>query len=182
MILETILEILKYVLPSLIMLIAVNGIVSKFVTSESRKTQLTIMHENQQVSVRLRLQAYERLALFVERIHPRQLFPRVYEPNMTVREFQQMLTYHIKTEFEHNLAQQVYISKQAWDTIRTVKEQEINMINTIAQQIDPAAPGKELHIKMMDFLLSSETILPTDIALTVINDEARNLLSGNTRA
>ena len=175
--LATVLEILKYVIPAVVVLIATNLIVRRFLDMQFRQKQLTMLSQTQDVTIRLRLQAYERLALFVERIHPRQLIPRVYQQDMTVNDLQQVLVYSIRNEFEHNLAQQVYVSRKAWESIRQAKEQEISMISQIAKQLSPEAPARELHTRIVDFLLTSEGAMPTEIALEIVNEEAKRILS-----
>lgn len=172
-----ILEILKYVLPALIVLICSYLIVQKFLVTEVQRKQLALLQDTQDVTIKLRLAAYERLVLFIERVHPRQLVPRIYEPGMTVTELQQMLVYNINVEFEHNLSQQVYVSRPVWEAVRTTKEQQLNMINQIAQQLNPGAPGKDLHARIVEYLISVEGDLPTDTALHLINEEAKRVLS-----
>lgn len=174
---QSFLEILKYTLPAIVVLIASTVIVRRFLLSDLKEKQIAMLRENQGPAVRLRLQAYERLALFLERIHPRQLTPRVYQPNMTVAELQATLLFNIRTEFEHNLSQQIYVSKPIWDTVRGVKEQEINMINNIASQLHYEDDAKEFHKRMVDYVLSLEGDLPIDVALQMINDEAKTVLS-----
>ncbi|MCD6063962.1 MAG: hypothetical protein K0R82_1873 [Flavipsychrobacter sp.] len=176
----TALEILKYTIPALIVLISSYMIVKRFLVSEITRKQLALFQDGQETTMRLRLQAYERLVLFIERIHPRQIIPRVYQSGMTVNDLQQSLVFNIKTEFEHNLSQQIYVSKQVWDTVKGVKEQEINMINQIAKQLQPDAPAHELHGRIVDFVLTTET-LPTEVALDMINEEAKKMLSYNGR-
>jgi hypothetical protein len=180
--LATVLEILKYVIPSLVVLLATNMVVKRFLDTQFRQKQLTMLSQTQDVTIRLRLQAYERLALFVERIHPRQLIPRVYQQGMTVNDLQQVLVYSIRNEFEHNLAQQVYVSRKAWETIRTSMEQEISMISQIAKQMNPEAPAKELHARIVDYLLTVEGDMPSEIALEIINEEAKRILSYGAQA
>lgn len=174
---QILLEILKYTLPAIVVLVACTLIVRRFLLTELKGKQIAMLRENQGPTVRLRLQAYERLALFLERIHPRQLAPRVYQTGMTVAELQATLIFNIRTEFEHNLSQQIYVSKAIWDTIKGVKEQEMNMINSIAEQLDPHADAKELHKRMVDYILTLEGDLPIDVALQMINDEAKTVLS-----
>jgi hypothetical protein len=174
---NTALEILKYTVPALIVLIACYLIVQKFLVSEIQRKQLSLFNETQEVTARLRLQAYERLILFVERIHPRNLVPRVYQPGMTVSDLQSALIFNIKAEFEHNLSQQIYVSKQVWDTVRGVKEQEMGMVNQIAGQLPPDASAKELHMRIIDFVMTSEGSVPSEVAAQIINEEAKKLLS-----
>jgi len=174
---QSLFEILKYTIPAVVVLIACTLIVRRFLLSDIKEKQIAMLRENQGPAVRLRLQAYERLALFVERIHPRQLTPRIYQSGMSVAELQATLIFNIRTEFEHNLSQQIYVSKAVWDTIRGIKEQEMNMINSIASQLSPDDNGKELHKRMVDYVLSLEGDLPIDVALQMINEEAKTVLS-----
>jgi hypothetical protein len=174
---EVLLELLKYTVPAIIVLISSYLIVKKFLVTELQRKQIALLHETQDVTIRLRLQAYERLILFVERLHPRQLIPRVYEPGMSVVQLQYALIQTIRAEFEHNLSQQMYVSNEVWQTIRGVKEQELNMITHIAKQLDPEASGKDLHTSIVNFVLTTEDELPVDVALQVINREAKRVMS-----
>lgn len=174
---NTLLELLKYTVPAVVVLIACSLIVRRFLLTDLKEKQIAMLRENQGTTVRLRLQAYERLALFVERIHPRQLAPRVYASGMTVADLQATLIFNIRTEFEHNLSQQIYVSKAIWDTVRGVKEQELNMINGIASQLQFDADAKELHKRIVDYVLSIDGELPIDVALHMINDEAKSVLN-----
>src|SRR5437868_6027434 len=87
-----ILEMLKYVVPSLVTLGGVYLIIRTFIDNENtrRKQELTktLVFEQRKVSLPLRLQAYERIIVFLERIHPFSLLPRVYHQNMLIGEFQ----------------------------------------------------------------------------------------------
>lgn len=173
----TVLEILKYTLPALIVLISSYLIVQKFLVSQMRRKQLALFHETRNITIPLRLQAYERLVLFIERMNMRQLVPRVYQNGMTVFDLQQAIIFSIRSEFEHNLSQQIYVSKNVWETVKGVKEQELNMVNVIAKQLKPDAPAKELHVKIVDYILTVEGELPTDVAAQIINEEAKRILS-----
>ncbi len=173
---QTTLEILKYTLPAIIVLLASTLTIRGFLRADFKEKKLALLRDNQETTVRLRLQAYERLVLFLERIHSRQLIPRVYYPGMQVAELQAAMTAMIQAEFEHNLSQQIYVTKQVWNTVRGVKEQELNMINQIAKQLPPEAPAKEMHQRMVDYLLTVEE-LPIEVALQVINEEAKMVLS-----
>lgn len=179
---ETVLEIAKYTIPSIVMLIATYMIVNKFLTSQITRKQLALFQETQETTIPLRLQAYERLALFIERINPRNLIPRVYESNMNVAVLQHVMVHAIKAEFDHNLSQQIYVSKEVWETVRGVKEQEISMITTLAKQLNPEAPAKDLHQRIVDAILTEDQALPTDVALEIINTEAKRVLTHGPQA
>ena len=172
-----ILEILKYTIPSLVVLIACYLIVKKFLVSEIQRKQLAIFKDTQDTTLRLKLQAYERLVLFIERISPRQLIPRVYNPAMTVRDLQLAMRHSITGEFEHNMSQQIYVSNNVWATVKNVKEQELNMVNRLAQTLNPDAPARDLHARILDVLQKAEDDLPTNVALQIINNEVTKVLS-----
>jgi hypothetical protein len=173
---ETILEILKYTVPSIVVLIGTATIVNRFIVGQNQRKQMAIFEGAQDITLRLRLQAYERLAMFIERISVRQLIPRLYDPSMTVQDLQLAITITIRTEFEHNLSQQIYVSKNAWETVKGVKEQELNMVNRIAQSLSPDASAKELHVRILDVVSKATEELPTDVALEIINAEVKQVM------
>jgi len=179
--LNTLLEIIKYTIPSLVVLGSSYLIVRKFLISENQRKQLALFQDAQDTTLRLRLQAYERLVLFIERISPRQMIPRLYEPTMTVRDLQLAIINNIRNEFEYNLSQQIYVSRNVWETVKNVKEQELNMVNQVGKTLEPDAPARELHTKILDIVMRAEEELPVDVALHTINDEVRTLLSYGAR-
>lgn len=171
------LEILKYTLPATIMLGITYLIVQKFLVSELQRKQLALLKDSQNITLPLRLQAYERLALFVERIQTRQIMPRAYVTGMTISELRQSLVLTINSEWEHNLTQQIYVSRQVWETVKHMKEQELALIHGLAQQLNSDAPAKELQVRLADYLSDQEGDSPGAIALSVITEEAKMVLS-----
>lgn len=123
----------------------------------------------------LQLQAYERIVLFVERISPQNLISRVNQPGFTVLDMQLSMVSSIKSEYDHNVSQQIYVSQQAWEAVKTVKEQTISIINQIALKLPPDAPSIELNKQILElFMLQRES--PADIAAEIINTEAKKLM------
>lgn len=96
------------------------------------------------VVVPLRLQAYERMALFLERIEPNQLVMRIHKNGLTAAQEQNLLLTAIRTEFEHNLSQQIYITESVWKAIGNAKEDIITMINTVAMEVGTDADSMAL--------------------------------------
>lgn len=171
------LELLKYTIPAVVVLIASYSIINKFLVTELKRKQTALIRESIQVALPLRLQAYERLTLFVERIAPRQLIPRVYVATMNVAALRQALHESISAEFEHNLSQQIYVSRQVWETVKNVREQELAMIHQIAENLKPDAPARDLHARILDYVNNADGDLPVDIAREVIANEAKMVLS-----
>jgi hypothetical protein len=69
------------------------------------------------------------------------------------------------------------VSREVWESVKTAIEQEIGMIHQIAQRLNPDAPAKELNHFISDYLMSQSDDLPSEIALKIIHDEARRVLS-----
>ena len=123
----------------------------------------------------LQLQAYERMILFVERIAPQNLIGRVNQPGFTVLDMQIGLVSNIKSEFDHNVSQQIYVAPLAWEAVKTVKEQTISIINQLALKLPPDAPSIELNKQILE-LFMQQPESPSDIAAEIINSEARKLM------
>ncbi|MEN9340149.1 MAG: hypothetical protein RIQ62_1461 [Bacteroidota bacterium] len=171
-----ILEILKYVLPAVVVLIASSVIVHKFLIRETEKKRLAIFSDSSKITLQMRLQAYERLVIFVERMHPNSMIQRFYTKEATAQDLQLAMIQSIRAEFEHNLSQQLYVSHEVWQTIITVKEQEITMINRVGSSLPMGAPAVELVRALTEFVVTDEQVLPTSIALETINREAKQVL------
>lgn len=135
--------------------------------------------ENQQqykeVVLPLQLQAYERLVLFVERINPQSLISRVNQPGFSVLDMQIGMVSSIKSEFDHNVSQQIYVTPTAWEAVKTVKEQTISIINQIALKLPPDAPSIELNKQILELFMHQRES-PAEIAAEIINAEARKLM------
>ncbi len=117
----------------------------------------------------LRLQAYERMALFLERISPNSLVLRVFRPGMDISALQSAMTKAIRDEWEHNLSQQVYLSTEAWNRIREAKEEMINLVNGSAVKLDKDADPATLAGIIFQSVAKSAT--PTDDALEFMKNE-----------
>ena len=121
----------------------------------------------------IRLQAYERMALYLERISPDSLVLRCYQPGMDTKLLQGVMTKVIRDEWEHNLSQQVYISSKAWQMIREAKEQMIGVINSAAISIPANADPARLASTIFATVANGQ--LPTTPALEFLKEEFANL-------
>ncbi|CAL1517306.1 hypothetical protein [Chitinophaga sp. MM2321] len=123
----------------------------------------------------LQLQAYERIALYVDRITPQSLIGRIYQPGLTAVDMQISMVQTIKSEYEHNVTQQIYVSSMAWEAVKTLKEQTISVINQVAVQLPPDAPAMELNRQILEvFLQAGES--PAELTSQIINAEAKRLM------
>jgi hypothetical protein len=167
------LEILKYVLPSLVVLAAAYYLLRLFFDNEQKKRNSDIKMAGYKIITPIRLQAYERLVLFLERISPESLVMRVHRPDLPVMQLQNALIIAIREEFEHNLSQQVYVSSQAWELVRSAKEDMIKLVNTAAAKINDNATATDLSQKIFELSLADKLV--TKSALEFIKNEIRQV-------
>ncbi|TPN82400.1 DUF7935 family protein [Aquimarina algicola] len=141
-------------------------------TNEERRRRFLLHRENQKQSLPLRLQAYERMALFLERIAPGNLLTRMAPVNDDKQGYTSLLTQTIDQEFEHNLTQQIYISDECWNTIKAAKNATIALIrkSSLKSEVDSAN-------KMREDILTEiiEKGAPSDAALAFIKNEISDL-------
>jgi hypothetical protein len=173
------LEMLKYIVPSLVMLGAVYIVIKTFTDDENRRRQQeinkTLLFEQRKVSLPLRLQAYERVLVFLERIHPFNLLPRVYQGHMLVAELQLELIKTVRAEYEYNISQQMYISNEAWQMVSTAKEETVKLINLFASRLPDDADGAELNRAIYNYYMQTSQEVPVQIAINYVKDDVKNL-------
>lgn len=132
------------VVPSLIVAVTAFVLAKYFVENDQKKRLLELKFHSKELVTPVRLQAYERMAMFLERIDPNQLLFRVSNPDLTAYQMQTILLATIRSEYEHNLSQQVYISPEAWEGIRNAKEKVVNVINLAAGHLGEGAMSTDL--------------------------------------
>lgn len=169
-----IIEILKYVLPAAIVFFTVWLILHKYFIDVQKQRKLDIMLENNRLITPLRLQAYERVILFLERISPESLIMRTNQPGLTARQLQNELLSSIRAEFEHNLSQQLYISQEGWEMVKITRGNTVKLINTAAESIPPDAPGFNLSSKILDMLMAMDKA-PSSQAIEFLKKEVQSL-------
>ena len=126
------LEILKYILPSLVVFAAAYFLIRSFLDHEVKQLKEERKDESRKVVMPLRFQAYERIVLFLERISPSNLVLRVSRAGLNKDELQAKLLQTVREEYEHNLAQQIYMSDEAWELVKGAKEEVLSDINSAA--------------------------------------------------
>jgi hypothetical protein len=167
-----IIEILAYTIPSLI-----TGGVAYFLFNSHFKDQQNTRHwliqkENQKSALPLRLQAYERMALLMERLQPSQLMVRINPISTDKNDYENYVIAHIEQEFEHNIAQQIYISDQCWTIVTTAKNAIVQMIRTAAKN-EKVTNADELRTFVISELINKNS--PNNTALAFIKNEVAEL-------
>ncbi len=147
----------------------------QFYFSHSKKPQDSpVRLEDHKIILPLRLQAYERIVLFLERIAPNNLIIRVNRPELNAYQLQSALIKTIREEFEYNLSQQLYISSKAWEMVNNAKEETIKLINIAAGQIPETASSAELVRVIFDAVMNTDK-LAVHVTLETVKDEIRQL-------
>ncbi|HEY6955780.1 MAG TPA: hypothetical protein VI385_11095 [Flavisolibacter sp.] len=124
----------------------------------------------------LRLQAYERLVLLAERIALPNLISRISQPGLSAREMQFLLLESIKQEYEYNASQQIYVSETAWNAVRSLRDQTLLMINSIAKSLPAEASASELNRQLMEAMMHEEKAAVHTYATNTLNAEAKKIM------
>lgn len=123
----------------------------------------------------LRLQAYERLTLFLERIKPESMVIRNTQTGMSVIDLQKKLLENIREEFEHNLSQQIYISSEAWSMVVAARQSMMQLVSSTASEYKPDEPYMEYATSLLEeFADVSDD--PVTLAIKYIQEEVKKIL------
>jgi hypothetical protein len=169
-VLDVLLDFIKILVPASVVLYAVYLIVRTQVQKEVNLKTLEVRGKSIENVLPIRLQAYERMALFLERISPENLLVRLTAAGLPAREFHQLLLQEIRNEFNHNVSQQVYMSQEVWDLIRNAKEDLIVNINDAAGEVSPDSTSIDLSKKIFEKALG-KSVDPIAHALVELKKE-----------
>jgi hypothetical protein len=169
---DVLFEILKYALPSIFLLILTYMMLTNFMENEEKRRSYFLKKETQKSALPIRLQAYERLSLFLERITPDRLLVRLHSQGLDAKQYQALLVESIRAEFEHNLSQQIYVSEEAWRLVVDAKSATVGIINNIANEFDSKAEGLELRKAILNRSIEMEGF-PTKKALRYLKVEVK---------
>ncbi len=168
-------EILRITIPLLAVLGLVYMMLKNFQENENKKFLLALQKDTKKQSFPMRLQAYERLVLLAERLEPAAQFSRLSLDAETSAQIQMMMLVSVQQEFEHNLAQQIYVSAPVWAQFVKAKEQLIGIIQKAGNQVSKNASTQEFAKALFAQL---EKTPPTDllIAKSALKEEVANFL------
>jgi hypothetical protein len=164
------LQILLVLVTGAIVFFTAYYLLKMFFENESKKRMTDYKTQNMKLITPVKLQAYERIILLLERISPNSLMHRLQVPGMEARQLQKEMLSLIRAEFEHNLSQQIYMSDKAWDIASSAKENVVKLINLSSQKVAPEAPAMELSNLIMDTWMGMNPT-PTQTAIGYIKSE-----------
>lgn len=171
---EAITEILKYTLPLVIVGGIVVLVIRMFFNRELDKTASLQNAETARTILPLRLQACERIILFLERSEPSHLISRLLNPQAPARELHLGCIASVREEFEHNLTQQLYISNKAWQAVKVAKESVVHLINKTYGELPEKTGAGELARRILQ-MENSEAARNIGIAISEVKKEIQEL-------
>ena len=132
---EAFTDILKITIPALIVFLTAYFLMKNMIRNDQDKRRQELILQNSRTVTPIKLQAYERIVLFLERISLESMLLRVSTSDMTAAQLHSALLTTVRSEFEHNLSQQIYMSQQAWEVARNARSNMIKIINSEAEKM-----------------------------------------------
>ncbi|MBS1554029.1 MAG: hypothetical protein JSU09_03810 [Bacteroidetes bacterium] len=168
------LDLIKVIVPASLVLYAVYLMVRSFIQREIELKKLDVRGRSIDTILPSRLQAYERMTLFLERISPQNLLIRLNKPAFSAKDFQKVLLDEIRSEYNHNASQQVYMSEEVWSQIKNAKEDLIILINEAASRLMPDAKSIDLSKKIFEMAMEKKVDL-VSLALSELKKEIQQV-------
>ncbi len=173
---NALIELLKIVIPAGAVFAAAYFLVSRFLDNDQKRREHELKKSSQALVTPLRIQAYERIVIFLERINPNSLVIRVNKNGMSSRQLHNELVAAVKTEFEHNLSQQIYVSHATWELVKNAKEEIIQLINIASSKVSVDVNSSELAITILNATANLSKKLPNEVALDYLKKEITSVL------
>ena len=168
------LDIFRTVISGLILIVAVFYLLKPYL-DRLEKQPAPILNPNAASNqLSLQLQAYERLLLFVDRTNPVNLLVRLNDPAYLATELHYQVLGEIRNEFQHNITQQLYVSPNAWEIVKRIKNETISLANSAVKVLPPHASGFDFSKLILEQMGKMENN-PYDVAAALIRDDARQL-------
>ena len=169
-------EILKYCLPALIVLLATWLVLFKMLREERDKREFELRKSTHKEALPIRLRGYERLAILLERTTPEHMLRDMDIANLTVQQLQILLMKTVRLEFDHNLSQQVYVSDAVWEAVILVEEEMISFIAAVAKNFAPDSPALP-YAQQLITVYGTNGQTPNQLAQIKLREEARSIMN-----
>ena len=167
-----IIEILAYTIPALITGGVAYYLFNSYFKDQQNTRRWLLQKEAQKDALPLRLQAYERMVLFMERINPTKLLIRIAPISNDQNDYENLIIAQIEQEFEHNLTQQIYMSDECWTIIVTAKNSTIQMIRK-ANRSESVNSADTLREALLNDLMEKQS--PSNAAVAYIKNEVSQM-------
>jgi len=174
-VLTIVLEILKFTIPGLVVFAAVYYVLKKVFANQIDLEQIKYNKERKKEGIAIKLQAYERLALFCQRISVPGMIGRLTMNSMSNSDLEQALLISVQKEYEHNMVQQIYVSDSLWRIIEAAKNQVIEIIVSSASTVNPGGNADQLEKKIYEVYRELK-LGPAQRAISAIRKETELIL------
>ena len=171
---DVIFQIALIVLPAGAVLMTTIYFLRKENDKEMRNMQIELKKQRQEFFLPNRVEAYQRAVLLLERIHPNSLVMRLHNPGLPARGMQAELLKAIRDEYDHNVAQQIFVSPQIWEMVKNSKEETIKIINIAGNQMTATSMGMDLSAKIFE-VVAEIGELPSEITVKVLKEDLQKL-------
>lgn len=168
-------EILAYSIPALVVLAATWLVMHKLFNNEQEKRLWELKRLSQKEISPIRLRAYERLTLLLERTTPDRMLMEMNLQEMTIPQVQQQLLRTIRLEYDHNLSQQIYVSDEVWDKIIHARDEMGAFVTAMAAGM-PEGSSTLDYAQTLITAYSTNGETPNSLALSALKEEAKTLL------
>jgi hypothetical protein len=158
----------------LVILLLVKNFSKKVEPNQSLLIQGELLKQKQSIFLPYKAEAFQRVILYLERIHPSTLSFRLIQPNMNAIVLQSLMLKAIREEFDHNVAQQLYISTESWSMLKNAKEETVKIINIAASQMKADSTANDLATAIIS-VTAEVNPLPSEIALEMLKKEWRTV-------
>jgi hypothetical protein len=172
---EPLIDILKIILPAGAVFLAVYFLVKRFFDNEEKRREFELKKATIGMITPQRIQAYERIVIYLERINPNNLVIRINKHGFTSKQFHLELINALKSEYEHNISQQIFVSYNAWELVRTAKEEIIKLVNISATKVPHDASSNDLAMMILNITANIDKKMPNEVALDFIKKEINRL-------
>jgi hypothetical protein len=172
---EMLFNILLITIPSLLVFLTSWILLRNMIRNSENKRRQELIMQNSRTVMPIRLQAYERIVLFLERTSLESLLIRVNTPGMSAAELHSAILNTIRSEYEHNLSQQIYMSQQAWEVVKNARSNTLKLINSEFEKSPNTATGLEYSKQLLERLMELDKE-PTKTAIDYIKNEVSMLI------
>jgi hypothetical protein len=172
---ENLADILKISIPALLVLITAWISLRYLIKNDQDKRRQELVLQGSRTVTPIKLQAYERIVLFLERISLESMLVRVSSPGMSASQLHSSLLTTIRSEFEHNLSQQIYMSPQAWEVVRNARSNMIKIINSEFEKMPENASAMDLSKRLLESIMELDKE-PTRAAIDYIKGEVGRMI------
>ncbi len=172
---ENLYDILKISIPAILVIITAWLVIRSMIKNDQDRRKQELLLQNSKTIIPIRLQAYERIILFLERVSMESLLVRVSSPDMSAVQLHSALLTTIRAEFEHNLSQQIYMTPQAWEVVRNARSNTIKLINTEMEKMPPNSTGMAFSKRLLEKVMEMDKE-PTRAAIEFVKAEIAKVM------